>query len=493
MAMSTKIGRNDPCPCGSGKNYKKCCLAKLESKRKIPDVSDRIPVKEPVHSLRDKITRFMERGNFKSSFEPATQLYWNTIEEGLQPPGKMEEADVSGLMEWFIHDYILPEYKKTIIALFLESNPRLTKEELQILKDWQMTNISVFQIHRVEEGHGIYAEDIFTGEECYLRDVSISKAAKQWELLITRRVWVLKEWQLSAVGRILPPQEKGEIYDFVMAHYRDYQRDHPGATIVEFLHVKGYLLNNYVLTRAVKPVEMPTFVTSDGEEILICEAIFDVLDFEKAVKKLSKTPDYQMASQIEDEEGQQYTFNWLERGETPLPSQERDQKRRITYQSFYTDGPGHESHRVLGNVDVYQDRLKLSVLGKERFKVGKDLLKKHLKMSINHRIDTLQSLDAKMREDKKGSRAVREKIDPDLERKLLKDLFDDHYKMWLDSKIPALEYTTPREASKTKEGQEKLEDLLRVLEYEVRRQKETGLIDYDISWIREELAMIKDK
>ncbi len=25
QAVSTKIGRNDPCPCGSGKKYKKCC------------------------------------------------------------------------------------------------------------------------------------------------------------------------------------------------------------------------------------------------------------------------------------------------------------------------------------------------------------------------------------------------------------------------------------------------------------------------------------
>ncbi|MBT6848912.1 MAG: hypothetical protein HOA14_15960, partial [Planctomycetaceae bacterium] len=23
-----KVGRNDPCPCGSGKKYKKCCLGK---------------------------------------------------------------------------------------------------------------------------------------------------------------------------------------------------------------------------------------------------------------------------------------------------------------------------------------------------------------------------------------------------------------------------------------------------------------------------------
>lgn len=25
MAVSHKVGRNDPCPCGSGKKYKKCC------------------------------------------------------------------------------------------------------------------------------------------------------------------------------------------------------------------------------------------------------------------------------------------------------------------------------------------------------------------------------------------------------------------------------------------------------------------------------------
>jgi|LakMenE01Jun11ns_1017448.scaffolds.fasta_scaffold9867676_3 uncharacterized protein len=26
--MNKKIGRNDPCPCGSGKKYKNCCLPK---------------------------------------------------------------------------------------------------------------------------------------------------------------------------------------------------------------------------------------------------------------------------------------------------------------------------------------------------------------------------------------------------------------------------------------------------------------------------------
>jgi len=28
LAAKSKPGRNDPCPCGSGKKYKKCCGAK---------------------------------------------------------------------------------------------------------------------------------------------------------------------------------------------------------------------------------------------------------------------------------------------------------------------------------------------------------------------------------------------------------------------------------------------------------------------------------
>jgi len=31
IRVEAKIGRNDPCPCGSGKKYKKCCLGKVSA------------------------------------------------------------------------------------------------------------------------------------------------------------------------------------------------------------------------------------------------------------------------------------------------------------------------------------------------------------------------------------------------------------------------------------------------------------------------------
>ncbi len=35
-----KTGRNDPCPCGSNKKYKKCCLAKDEAARAAQRAAD---------------------------------------------------------------------------------------------------------------------------------------------------------------------------------------------------------------------------------------------------------------------------------------------------------------------------------------------------------------------------------------------------------------------------------------------------------------------
>jgi hypothetical protein len=33
MGGDKKIGRNEPCPCGSGKKYKRCCLLEKEGLR----------------------------------------------------------------------------------------------------------------------------------------------------------------------------------------------------------------------------------------------------------------------------------------------------------------------------------------------------------------------------------------------------------------------------------------------------------------------------
>jgi tetratricopeptide (TPR) repeat protein len=45
MTVMAKPGRNDPCPCGSGKKYKRCCLAKDEDAKRaaLADTSQQNP------------------------------------------------------------------------------------------------------------------------------------------------------------------------------------------------------------------------------------------------------------------------------------------------------------------------------------------------------------------------------------------------------------------------------------------------------------------
>lgn len=51
-----KTGRNDPCPCGSGKKYKKCCL-KLDRTLNAPGALDRDSIMESMRQMQDRFAK----------------------------------------------------------------------------------------------------------------------------------------------------------------------------------------------------------------------------------------------------------------------------------------------------------------------------------------------------------------------------------------------------------------------------------------------------
>lgn len=50
-----KIGRNDPCPCGSGNKYKRCCLAKDEAASLAASQARQAASAERAKALRDAL------------------------------------------------------------------------------------------------------------------------------------------------------------------------------------------------------------------------------------------------------------------------------------------------------------------------------------------------------------------------------------------------------------------------------------------------------
>jgi tetratricopeptide (TPR) repeat protein len=109
-----KIGRNQPCPCGSGKKYKKCCLRK----------------DQPSSSAEDRIEALMQDGYRESmAGRPgrACELWnetWQLIRARLEPQMRttdQAEAVFSGTQ--LIHNW-LQDFSTELLNAALENGPR---------------------------------------------------------------------------------------------------------------------------------------------------------------------------------------------------------------------------------------------------------------------------------------------------------------------------------------------------------------------------------
>jgi hypothetical protein len=481
-----KISRNDPCPCGSGKKFKKCCLGKeLENRRQPKTYHDHCL--EVVDSLRSKILQFMKKGGHDKFIDQAFRDYWRTLEPGLDPP-EFNEVAYLEFLEWFIHDYPIPGHYQPVIRLFLMSSPKLTNEEMQILIDWQDAHISVFQVKDIEPGKGVLAEDIFSGEEFFFTDVSLSHQIKKWELITFRKIKVLEESQLSAAGGREHPKSKEDIRHFIMDHFQLFKKQNRAADFSTFLRAKGYLLAQRSLTLNAKPIELPTLFTSSGEKYEFWEARYDLGDFHKAIGLLDNEEDFQQTELEEDNQGNpiKVFYDWLERGKSSGEIKKIKPTGGLTLKSFFTSGPGMESYRILGSIKLEPGRLVTTAQGKERLAIGRQRLENVLQNLIKHRVDSVQSLESMMEEKAKAKpKQVDDEIPPEIKQALLKDMYDNHYREWLDYPLPALGGKTPRKAIRSKEGRQRVEDLLREMEY-LHNESD---VEYDISWVRKELKL----
>lgn len=109
-----KIGRNAPCPCGSGKKYKKCCLAKDEAER-------RLTASSPVDS-------FEERAPIWDDDEAEV---WSGSSEDDGAEAELDfERPVSS--EWGEEEH---DESGTCVA-FDPPLPPLSDEEYKVVDDW---------------------------------------------------------------------------------------------------------------------------------------------------------------------------------------------------------------------------------------------------------------------------------------------------------------------------------------------------------------------
>jgi hypothetical protein len=88
------IGRNDPCPCGNGKKYKKCCLAETKVVSSEEFLYQRLS--EAYNRGFDKMGEYGPRLLGPEAMDQALAEYWTAIGREIEPEDKdFDRQDLS--------------------------------------------------------------------------------------------------------------------------------------------------------------------------------------------------------------------------------------------------------------------------------------------------------------------------------------------------------------------------------------------------------------
>jgi hypothetical protein len=241
------VGRNEPCPCGSGKKYKKCCMAKDTS---IDLQAFREARAE--EGLRSEILKFATGARFKDEMTDAFTIYnQGSIEKALLKQDPLENIR---FLDWFIHEHVLSKEDKHMLELFGELRGKhLDEDQKKLLEEWKRSWLGAFEVESVE-GPEVKLNDIFANQEHLIEDESTSEEVKPGEVIVTRMTSSWGKKKFGGAPIILAPEAKQKLLDAINAAFAEYQKEHPEADISEYLKTNAHVLSATAADLAVPTI-----------------------------------------------------------------------------------------------------------------------------------------------------------------------------------------------------------------------------------------------
>ncbi|MGO0884366.1 SEC-C metal-binding domain-containing protein [Clostridioides difficile] len=208
------LGRNELCPCGSGKKYKKCCLNKdIVSER----ASRKTELSQKQYTdLYSKLYDYSRHDKFKDECEKAKEMFYI-----------MQNDTVNEKFERFFNTYLIQDHimenKKVMTVGFLEENgANLSQSEIAILKSLFESYVSIYEVKEISTGK-IVLRDCLSGKELYTEDVKLLRSFKIGSCMIARIIDVEGTNILIDVTISISNEVKDIILNDVMNLFNQYK------------------------------------------------------------------------------------------------------------------------------------------------------------------------------------------------------------------------------------------------------------------------------
>lgn len=474
--MAVEPGRNQPCPCGSGRKYKQCHLGRWSDTPQPGDLWSQ--VHEASLRLPSAILRCAVAAYGRGVVDLAWRRFTGSSSGHLEP----DSPETPIFVPWCVYQWVpgaevrdSPEVEGlTLAARYLRRRSR--EQSPLALRYLAASTEAVFSFHdvvEVEPGTGLTMRDALTGAEAQVVEKTASQSARPGEILLARVATVDGLSILDGCAPIsFPPLEKAGIIELR-------NRLRPGRRAISSATLREHELDLSATYRKIADHLLhprpPVMRNTDGEPLVFARVTFEVPSARSAFEALAPlsldaSPADLLREATFDAQGELLAveFPWLRRGGSALLG----------------------SFTALGWVMIEGRRVVVEVNSEERARKIREIAEERLPDGSRHLATVLESLESALESSRPGGApAGAEREDPSSRpevQRWLAERMRAHYRDWPSTPLPALNGRTPLQAIRSRDGREMVEALL--LDFEQHIGQRPGMTREILAELRSRLA-----
>jgi tetratricopeptide (TPR) repeat protein len=262
---ASEVGRNSPCPCGSGRKFKVCCLRDA-----LPPLSARAQL------LYALLGTYAERAPGLEVIAPLIERTGNATEYAM-----------------FLLDLAL--FQGRLVDKFLAARGHwLQPDERELIDEWRVIPVTLYEAVEVQRDAGVTLRALPDGEPIHLADKLLSQSVQRLDLLCGRVLHDRSAPRMLAAIVPIPRQRRRELAGLLAS-------DPPPEKIADFLAPEP-------------PVQLRN---SDGDDVYDCHVIYRVPDpqrgFDRLTEWLTRTGDEVLAWHRRQPDGRVLNLGIIER------------------------------------------------------------------------------------------------------------------------------------------------------------------------------------
>jgi hypothetical protein len=455
--VSPEPGRNDPCRCGSGRKYKHCCLTASDASdfrwRQVRAAEGRFVPELFRLALKE----------FGGPFIAAALdefFLWQSVPEDFE----QTEDFGSFFLPWFVYEFVddpddpdrVPNAPaESLAALYLRRhNAHLSATERAFLTSASTSPLTFYAVVNVVPGRELGLHDVLTGRDVVVRERNATEIVRPGAVLYTRVLTVDDTSVMSGCAPLVIPPEWHLSLLEVRKRLAKGRRRLLSPEALRDLALELRSLYFHIEDEVWNP-PLPELRNTDGDKLVLTTLTYHLhCSPSSAFDRLS-----QLAGASVDE-----VSDLLD----DATMNAAGELQAVTFSWTKTGNRMHKAwdNTALGTIEIDGDRMSIQVNSKRRAtRIEREIAKRLGADAVLERkaADPAEKLLAERQVQPRDSLANLEQEDfqqlPEVQEHL-RQMGEQHWEVWLDTRLPALGNRTPRQAARTLEGRERLDALL---------------------------------